>query len=129
MTIFDTDVLIDFLKGKPEASALILKVPRHLRYITVINLIELLQGAPDRKALRQIKNFVEDSFAAVLPLSLTSSRLAANLVEKYALSQGLRLADALVAAIALSARATLVSGNERHFRPISGLHLEVPAYK
>ncbi len=129
MTIFDTDVLIDFLQGKSGARDLLLKVPRHLRYTTVVNLIELYQGAPDKKTLRQIKGFVEDSFEAVLLLSPASSRLAAELVEKYALSQGLRLADALLAAIALSEQATLVSGNVRHFKPIADLLLVVPSYK
>jgi len=129
MTIFDTDVLIDFLQGESGARDLMLRIPRHSRYTTVVNLIELYQGASDRNALKRIKNFVEDSFVAILLLSPTSSQLAVDLVEQHALAHGLRLADALIAAIALTEQATLVSGNERHFRPIASLRLEMPSYK
>jgi predicted nucleic acid-binding protein len=129
MTIFDTDILIDFLQGESGASDLMLKTPRNSRYTTVVNLIELYQGASNRKTLKSIKSFVVDSFVAILPVSPSALQLAVNLVEQHALAHGLRLADALIAAIALTEQATLVSGNERHFRPIVGLLVEVPSYK
>lgn len=104
-------------------------MPYYQRYITVVNLIELYQGAPDKKTLRQIKKFVKDSFVDVLTISPAISLLAVDLIEKHALSSGLRLADAFVAAIALNERAALVSGNYKHFREIVGLKVQVPPYK
>ncbi|MCS6936476.1 MAG: PIN domain-containing protein [Candidatus Bipolaricaulota bacterium] len=119
MTIFDTDSWLTFSRGDQ-----VLLNCYYQRYITVVNLIELYQGAPDKKTLRQIKRFVRDSFADVLTLSPATSLLAIDLIERYALPSGLRLADAFIAAIALNQGATLVSGNYKHFRDI-----EVPAYQ
>ncbi|MCX8104037.1 MAG: PIN domain-containing protein [Candidatus Bipolaricaulota bacterium] len=124
MTIFDTDSWLTFSRGDQ-----VLLNCYYQRYITVVNLIELYQGAPDKKTLRQIKRFVRDSFADVLTLSPATSLLAIDLIERYALPSGLRLADAFIAAIALTEGATLVSGNYKHFRDIAGLALEVPAYQ
>lgn len=40
MTVFDTDIIIDFLKGRQEAADYFLNTPRHLRYTTIVNVIE-----------------------------------------------------------------------------------------
>lgn len=129
MTIFDTDIIIDFLKGKQETVRYFVSTPRHLRYITIVNLIELYQGAQDKKHLKTLKRFVEDTFTGVLTLSPASSQLAVQLVEQHALSIGLRLADALVAAVAMQEGAVLLSGNARHFKAIAKLKLQIPDYK
>jgi predicted nucleic acid-binding protein len=47
------------------------------------------------------------------------------LIERYALSHGLRLADALIGATAaLEHQLTLLTANVKHFAPIEGLVLE-----
>jgi len=46
------------------------------------------------------------------------------LIETHALSEGLRLADALIAATALEHQLTLLTGNIRHFNPIATLGIE-----
>jgi len=48
---------------------------------------------------------------------------AIGLLERYALSHGLRTIDALIAATALSSRASLATANDRHFKNIEGLRL------
>lgn len=129
MTVFDTDIIVDFLKGRQEAVDYFLNIPRHLRYTTIVNVIELYQGAQDKKSLNSLKRFVRDTFIGVLTLSPASSNIAVQLVEEHALRTGLRLADALVAAIALQENALLLSGNEKHFKAITNLRFQKPAYK
>ena len=46
-------------------------------------------------------------------------------VEEYALSNGLRAGDAIVAATATANNLTLVTSNAKHFRSIKGLMLKV----
>jgi len=41
--------------------------------------------------------------------------------KRYSKSHGLTLADALIAATAMTNDFTLISRNEKHFRPIAGL--------
>jgi len=47
-----------------------------------------------------------------------------RLTDEYALSDGLQLADALIAATALEHGFTLLTGNSRHFSSIEALTLE-----
>ena len=46
-------------------------------------------------------------------------------MESYALSHGPQLADALIAATATSLGATLVTANDKHYRMIDGLDIDV----
>lgn len=45
-------------------------------------------------------------------------------IDLFALSHGLRLADALIGATALDRQATLITANVRHFSPVPGLVIE-----
>ncbi len=52
------------------------------------------------------------------------SQRAADLIDALALSQSLRLADALIGATALERRLTFLTANTKHFGAIEGLQLE-----
>ncbi|WP_208605414.1 type II toxin-antitoxin system prevent-host-death family antitoxin [Salinicola socius] len=47
------------------------------------------------------------------------------LVEEYALSHNMQMADALIAATALDRGITLMTANDRHYRHIDGLEIEL----
>jgi predicted nucleic acid-binding protein len=51
---------------------------------------------------------------------MTSHR-AVTLIEEHSLKDGLRVADALIAATAHEAALPLVTGHHKHFRSIGGL--------
>ena len=87
--------------------------------------MELFQGARDRVELRVIRRFLQENDFHVIPLNEPMSHLGATLMEEHALSSGLQIADALIAATARETGSPLATGNVRHFRSIAGLELKV----
>lgn len=117
--LFDTDVLIWVLRGDRQAAACVDGCKD--RFISIVSLMELLQGARDRQEVRLIKDFLRDFGFRTVPLSENIGHRAVIYVEQYALRSGLRVADALVAATSVESDVPLLSGDSRHYRAIAGL--------
>jgi predicted nucleic acid-binding protein len=60
----------------------------------------------------------------IIQLTPEISESAAQLIDTYALSHSLRLADALIAATALAQGETLLTGNVKHFSAVPSLVIE-----
>ena len=60
----------------------------------------------------------------ILPLTGNIGQRATIYLENYALSDGMRLADALIAASAVESGSVLLTGNERHYKCVPGLTLD-----
>ena len=120
--IFDTDVLIWFLRGNGAAAALIGREAD--RALSIVSVMELYQGARSNEEIIEIRRFLVDNGFRVIPLNEAMSHLAATLVEEHALKDGLKVADALIAATARQTAAVLATGNIRHFRSIAALRLK-----
>ncbi len=119
--IFDTDVLIWYLRGSAEAADSIDDASD--RAISLVTLMELLQGANNKQEAHQIKGFLKEFCFETLPLSERIGYRASIYVEEYALSHGTGVADALVAATAVEESQVLLSGNIKHFKCIKDLQL------
>jgi predicted nucleic acid-binding protein len=117
--IFDTDVLIWASRGNEKAARLIDSSPD--RALAIISLMELVQGARSRLEVRQIQHSLRQLGFRILPLSEAIGSTAAALVEQHALTHGIQVADALIAATAIESGHPLCTGNAKHFRPIRGL--------
>ena len=120
--LIDSDVLIWLTRGH-EGAALRLQSIRHWR-ISVITYMELAQGCRDKAELARLKKGLAAQQTEVLALTPAISDLAAELIDQFALSHSMRLADALIGATALEHHLTLLSANVKHFRAIDGLRLE-----
>ena len=120
--IFDTDVLIWFLRGDSAAARFINAEPD--RDISIISLMELIQGARSKAEVAAIRAFVAGHAINVLALNESIGYMAATLIEQHAHSAGLQVADALIAATAREYGATLATGNVRHFRTLTGVMLK-----
>lgn len=120
--IFDTDVLVWIERG--DATALVLAENEPERFISAWTHMELLQGARDRRQQQTVAEYLREFDFTLLPLSEGIGHRATDLLERYALSHGLRAGDALVAATAIEHQQTLCTGNARHFRPIKELKLK-----
>jgi predicted nucleic acid-binding protein len=123
--IFDTDVLIWFLRGDSSAARLIESQAE--RAVSIISQMELLQGVRSREEVRVIHDLYRQSGIRIIPADESICHLALSLIEAHALTDGLRAADALVAATARKTGLPLATGNVRHFRAIPGL--EVKAFR
>lgn len=121
--LIDTDVLIWNLRGNDSAAVLL---DEHRGFsISAVTYMELLQGLRDKaemRALRQALHFWE---AEIIPIERDISARAMFLVEEYALSHGMQMADALIAATALHLGDILITANDRHYRHIDGLEIDI----
>ena len=117
--LFDTDVLIWVFRGDRQAADCVDRCGD--RFISIVSLMELFQGARDRQEVRMIKDFLRDLGFRTIPLSENIGHRAVIYVEQYALRSGLRVADALVAATSVESSIPLLSGDSRHYRTIAGL--------
>ena len=119
--LVDTDVLIWVLRGNHRAGAAVDQCPS--RAISIVTYMELIQGARDKGELKAIKRFLTDLGFRTLPLTENIGHRASIYMEEYVLSDGLSMADALVAATAIEGGEPLLSGNTKHYRVLSELEL------
>jgi predicted nucleic acid-binding protein len=120
--IFDTDVLIWVFRHDRGAEQLVdIETDRGA---SIVTLMEMLQGAKTRAELMVTRQFFVDLEIRIIPLSETISYTAANLIEGHALTDGLRIEDALIAATARELGETLATANVRHFRTIPNLSVK-----
>jgi len=120
--LFDTDLLIWVLRGSVKAARLVDETRD--RHISVVTLMELLQGARNKSEMRLIKRFVSELGFQTKPLTENIGHRAVIYMEEYGLSSGLRVADALIAATAAENSLALCSGDRSHYRPLSELVLK-----
>lgn len=121
--VFDSDVLIGHIRGFPEAQHLIELVRFSQRLVPAVSVMEVLCGARDRTDMRRIQRWIDGTFSKVVHVSEEMSRRALSLVARHALPSRMEVTDALIAAMALTANATLATGNLSDFRVVAGLRL------
>lgn len=122
MILVDSDVLIDAGRGVHDAVACINEVEqRDDPAVSVVSQMELIVGCRRKADLRVVERFLRRFH--VIHLNERMSRTAIDLLHRYRLSHGLLLADALIAATALTEGIPLVSKNQRDYRFIAGLDL------
>ena len=120
--LIDTDVLIWFLRGQRSARDAIAECPSV--ELSAVTYMELVQGVRDKEELRTLRQTIRLNDWRVLPLTEDISYRATMYVENYFLSDGVRLADAMIAASAVQAGLVLLTANSRHYRCIPDLALE-----
>ena len=121
--VFDTDVLIWYLRGNDRARRFMAPVPHQQRALSSLTFMELLQGCRNQEEARQVKAFISENISLVIHPDEIISRRAIGLLEQHASPRGLRVVDALIAATALETASSLATANVKHYRPIARLHL------
>jgi tRNA(fMet)-specific endonuclease VapC len=121
MIVADTDVLIDFLRGRaPAAERVALELATQSLGTTAITAFELRSGARSPRQQRAVSELLD--VLTVLPLTVTEAAIAADLrLELEKRGEGIGMADYLIAAICLSRRAILLTRNRKHFGRVAGL--------
>lgn len=114
--LIDTDVLIEYLRGRSEAVEYIEGLSTKL-YLSVISVAELFAGVRGDKEEKFLKQFL--LAFTILPVTEKTARLGGLYRRDYRPSHGTSLADALIAATAEENGFSLVTFNRRHFPMIS----------
>ncbi len=109
MMVLDTDVFIDYFRGQEAASTCIHSLPVDQRATTDITVMELYKGAANQQELATILRFLTHNHVTRLPVSVTASQRAVELVHQHGLAHALGIPDALIAAITLEESHTLVT--------------------
>lgn len=121
--LVDSDVLIWTLRGNAAAVAKMEGLADW--HISAVTYMELAQGCRNKTELKAMQKAFEAESKDVLPITESISDLACSLVEKYALSHSLHMADALIAATAIGHSLPLLTANEKHFSAVTGLRVQV----
>ena len=112
--LLDTDILIDFLRGRGEARAFLgrYEAAAEPPVISVVSVTELWAG------MRQGEERATGALLSALrkiPLSEEIALAAGNMLRTCRRSHGIELGDALIASTAVELGATLITRNVKHY--------------
>lgn len=114
--IVDTDILIDYLRGYPDAVAFLEKNVESVT-ISAVSVAELYQGVREgveRSALRAMTSAV-----TVLAVNEEIAEIAGLYRRDFGKPMGCGLADCMIAATATFHELVLATGNAKHFGMLS----------
>lgn len=125
MYLVDSDILINFLKGKKKEVDIIKKLQNKSFYISVISVGEILEGLLGTKNNKRLTSFKEllKAFTILnvdLPIIKKFAELRKLLRQKGSLIDNF---DLLIASSCLTHNLTLLTGNLSHFKRIPGLKI------
>jgi predicted nucleic acid-binding protein len=120
--ILDTDVLIWYLRGNDKAFQLIENLDTFS--LSVVSYMELVQGMRNKQELNSLRRALHSWHTSILYISEEISAQAMFAVEQHFLSHSMQLADALIGATAIQHGLPLVTGNDKHYKIMSGLQLK-----
>ncbi len=130
MYLFDTNILSEVLKKRPEQGLLerLSGIPGHLQFTSCICVMELRYGSRRRPDHENFWKKIEDKLLSqvkILPIAKDTALIAGDIATNLSLDgRGISPEDLLIAATAVEKGVTLVTANQRHFRDIEGLKIE-----
>jgi predicted nucleic acid-binding protein len=117
--LFDTDVLVDYLRGREE-SASFLETRSETFLVSAVTVAELFAGVREGRERTALNTFL--TAFEVVPVTAAIAQRGGLLRRDFGKSHSTGLADALIAATAQEAGARLVTLNTKHF-PMLSNHL------
>lgn len=120
--IFDTNILIYADRGVVSARDLLMKTPQ--RSISAVTYMEYAPFCRNKRELAIFEKMLKALSVTIHEVDADISYQARQLVKQYALSHGMEMGDALIAATALAKQERLCASNIKHFAPVNGLLLE-----
>ena len=124
--LVDTDILIDYLRGRGEAVSFV-KANSDRIILSSISVAELYAGV--RGGRDDAEQIVLEDFLSLfraVPLSGEIAKIGGLYKRDFGRSHGVGIADAIVAATALSEGADLKTLNVKHYPMVKNLE---PAYR
>lgn len=121
--LLDTDVMVDFLRGQPEAVSFVKSHADNI-LLSAIVVAELYAGVREGKEREILDNLL--TVFRVLPISAEVASMGGIYKRDWGKSHGISLADAIIAVTAEQAGAELKTLNVKHYPMFTGLK---PAYQ
>jgi len=122
--VVDTDILIDYLRGRGPGAGLLDQLGPRGYLVTAISAFELALGSSHGQDRRPVLALLDTSALGLSPAAgLRSGEILAALRAK---GTAIDVRDALQAGICVEANRPLVSKNHRHFARIAELRLFGP---
>ena len=119
--LIDTDVLVWYLRGRESARVALGRLDDVS--LPAIVYMELVRGVRDKTELRLLRQTIRRRGWRTVPLSENIGHRATVYLESHALSHGLQLADALIAASAAESGDALMTANVKHYRVVPDIEL------
>lgn len=123
MIVADTDVLIDFLRGRGDgARRVALELESRHFATTAVTAFELRSGVRAARQAKAVETLLDAM--TIMPFGPDEARLAAEVrrgVERVGKPIG--MADCMIAATCMAADGVLLTRNWKHFERVEGLKL------
>ena len=110
--LVDTNVLVDHLRGVPQAGEYLQAVTEDIS-VSSVTVAELHAGVRDEEERASLRTFV--SSFRVIPADGAICEMGGVFRSRYGASHGLDLIDAIIAATSVARQIALVTLNKRHF--------------
>lgn len=123
MRLLDTDILIDLLRGLPQAASWLGSLP-DAPEVPGFAVLELLQGCRNLQEARRVDRLAS-LFTVVWPTTADCSRALSSFA-RLRLAAGIGVLDVLIGECAIGLNATLCTFNTRHFQAMVALATEQP---
>lgn len=121
--LVDTNILVDHLRGLPQATAWLRQVRRSNRlWLSALTIAEIHAGQKMKQPAEAAKVKRLLQFFRVAYLDGTTAAQGGAFARDY----GVALPDALIAATAVSKGMPVVTRNVKHFAVIPGLQIQTP---
>jgi predicted nucleic acid-binding protein len=122
LILVDTDILIDVGRKATAAVDYLEHMDMQATLgVSAITQMELMVGCRNKRELRALERFLRRF--SIVSLNEAIADAGVTLLRRYRLSHGLLIADALIAATALTVDSPLVTKNQRDYRFIEALEL------
>lgn len=121
--MFDTNIFIYADRGVESARDLMLSAES--RVISAVTYMEYVPFCRDKQELGIFIRLLKTLKFDIIDIDEEISFNARSLVQRFALSHSVEMADALIAASAIKYNEVLITSNAKHFKPIKELSLEV----
>ena len=120
--LIDTDVLVDYLRGVPQAIQFLKQtMADSVCYISTITIAELYVGVREGKERPILDQFIQEFQIAVV--NEKAAQQGGLIRRDYGKSHGIGLADAIIAATAEELEIGLVTLNKKHYPMIKKIHV------
>lgn len=117
--IFDTDIIIWYLRGNETAKT---TIEQNLPFsISVVSYIEIVQGMKNKAEFIKFQKKIKTWNTKIIQIDQEISSRAMFYIQEYALSHAMMLADALIAATVIQNSENLLTANVKHYKFIPNI--------